>query len=199
MSESISTTQPPATGRDRILEEALHRFIGSGFAAVSMQQIADGAGVTKATLYHHFRDKEALFLETVRIALDQSQTRLATAVESGQTLDAKLRSVARYLYSSERSDLARLFGDLHLHVSSEKQEAFWSSAEQPWMLLADAIRNAVERGEITAVEPQLAARMVFGAIATQPQFARYHSSVPHPDEATADRIVDMLMRGLDAR
>lgn len=198
MTETTTTVQT-ASGRERILEEALRRFITSGFAAVSMQQIADGAGVTKATLYHHFRDKEALFIEAVRIALGRSQERLASAVDAGETIDARLRSVARYLYGSERSDLARLMGDLHLHVSTEQQEAFWESAQQPWMCLETPLREAIAAGEIADVDPALTARMLFGAIATQPQFARFDRAVPYPDEETGNRIVDMLVNGLRTR
>ena len=52
-------------GRMRVLREARALFTAEGFAAVSMQQIADAATINKATLYHHFRDKEALFLSVI--------------------------------------------------------------------------------------------------------------------------------------
>ena len=64
----VVESNPPAadvSGRGRILREARLLFTALGYAAVSMQQIADAAAVNKATLYHHFRDKEELFLSVM--------------------------------------------------------------------------------------------------------------------------------------
>ncbi len=64
----VVESNPPAadvSGRGRILREARLLFTAQGYAAVSMQQIADAAAVNKATLYHHFRDKEDLFLSVM--------------------------------------------------------------------------------------------------------------------------------------
>ena len=57
-----ATTEPAIRGRGRVLREARVLFTAQGYAAVSMQQIADAAAMNKATLYHHFRDKEDLFV-----------------------------------------------------------------------------------------------------------------------------------------
>src|SRR5690606_37466396 len=57
-------------GRARILSAARQLFTQYGYRAVSMQQIADAASVNKATLYHHFADKEALFVEVLRHEFD---------------------------------------------------------------------------------------------------------------------------------
>ncbi|MFI5843924.1 TetR/AcrR family transcriptional regulator [Catenuloplanes sp. NPDC051500] len=44
--------------RDRILQVALRLFADNGYAATSLQKIADELGVTKAALYFHFKTKE---------------------------------------------------------------------------------------------------------------------------------------------
>jgi AcrR family transcriptional regulator len=54
-SESTST-------RDAILDVAELRFAARGFSGVSMREIATDAGLrNQASLYHHFRDKQALY------------------------------------------------------------------------------------------------------------------------------------------
>ena len=51
----------PST-RDLILDVAERCFAERGFAGVSMREIAAGAGLkNQASLYHHFRDKRALY------------------------------------------------------------------------------------------------------------------------------------------
>lgn len=50
----------PASTRERILRAADRLFYGKGIRAVSVDAIAERAGVTKRTLYYHFRSKDHL-------------------------------------------------------------------------------------------------------------------------------------------
>ena len=52
--------------RAAILEAAKRLFPLHGLDKVSMDQIAAEAGVSKLTVYSHFRDKETLFVEAIR-------------------------------------------------------------------------------------------------------------------------------------
>src|SRR5207247_2564876 len=55
------TREAPST-RDLILDAAERRFAERGFAGVSVREIAAEAGLkNQASLYHHFRDKRALY------------------------------------------------------------------------------------------------------------------------------------------
>ena len=44
-----------------ILQGAMKEFLSHGYAATSMDKVAKEAGVSKATVYNHFSDKESLF------------------------------------------------------------------------------------------------------------------------------------------
>lgn len=46
--------------RDRILDAANRLFYGEGIRAVSVDAVAEKAGVTKKTLYYHFKSKDEL-------------------------------------------------------------------------------------------------------------------------------------------
>ncbi len=194
-----SSTITHAGGRERILREATAKFVAAGYAAVSMQQIADAAGVTKATLYHHFRDKEDLFLEVMRLGMRRAQDQLATAIAGGPTLRDQLVAVAMHYFGSERADLQRLFADLHQHAGEDGKRAFWETCESPWVFLETALAAAVDRGEIAPVDPGFAARAVLGALVSQVQIARYSSNLPAPDAALAEQIVDLFLTGLSPR
>lgn len=47
--------------RQSVLDGARHEFLQHGYAATSMDRVAAAAGVSKATVYGHFADKQALF------------------------------------------------------------------------------------------------------------------------------------------
>ncbi len=51
--------------RERILDAATLHFSEHGYEGARTQAIADEAGVNKAMLYYHFRDKEHLYQETL--------------------------------------------------------------------------------------------------------------------------------------
>lgn len=48
--------------REQILLRAAELFARSGYAATSMNQVAQACGLSKPTLYHYYRDKDALLV-----------------------------------------------------------------------------------------------------------------------------------------
>lgn len=191
--------EKPARGRDRILAAAFRQFSELGYSGVSMQQIADAAGVTKATLYHHFQDKEDLFVEIMQREFRRSQASLERAVETGPAFRDKLIGFGTVLFSSERADLSRLFGDFHHHVATERQQDFWTTYERPWTYLESSIAEAMASGEIAQEDPVVVARICFSAFVGQMQIARFESNIPSPTPALAGRIADILLAGLRPR
>ncbi|MEO0770495.1 MAG: TetR/AcrR family transcriptional regulator [Cyanobacteria bacterium J06649_4] len=49
-----------------ILEGAMQEFLANGYASTSMDRVATTAGVSKATVYSHFQDKERLFAALIQ-------------------------------------------------------------------------------------------------------------------------------------
>lgn len=49
--------------RERLLAAALRLFVERGYAATSVREIVEEAGVSKPVLYYYFRNKEGLYLE----------------------------------------------------------------------------------------------------------------------------------------
>lgn len=197
--ENETATATVTSGRARIIDAAFRKFADLGYSGVSMQQIADAAGVTKATLYHHFQDKEALFVEMMREQFGRSQHRLAHSIDAGESFRDKLIAYGRVLFSAERADLSRLFGDFHRYVADERQSAFWETYDRPWTYLEGAIREAMDRGEIVPGDPMLLAQICFSAFVGQLQIARYGSDFPYPPPSLAEDIADMLLAGMEPR
>ena len=70
--------KPPALGRPKdlekraaILEAAKALFPVRGYDGVSMDAIAQAAGVSKLTVYSHFQDKDTLFVEAVKASCEE--------------------------------------------------------------------------------------------------------------------------------
>ncbi|MBP7779738.1 MAG: TetR/AcrR family transcriptional regulator [Acidobacteria bacterium] len=102
--------------RTAILDAALELFSHRGYGATSMRDIAGKAGVSTGSVYHHFQDKEAIFLAL----LEQFQTitkrrdfPINTVLERGEFLDdfASLASAAQEVLAKWRPHLALFYVD----------------------------------------------------------------------------------------
>lgn len=49
-----------------ILQAAREQFLARGYQATSTREIAKEVGITQPALYHHFSDKEVIFLEVIK-------------------------------------------------------------------------------------------------------------------------------------
>jgi len=85
----------------RILDTAAEVFAGSGFAGARMDEIADRAGVNKATIYYHVGDKETLYARVLHehfaSAGDQFDRVLKPAGTPEEKLSLFIQQVARLM------------------------------------------------------------------------------------------------------
>jgi hypothetical protein len=98
-----------------------------------------------------------------------------------------------------RADLNRLFLDLHQHVSADRQAEFWQTFPRPWSYLEKSVAAGMTAGDIASGDPVIIARVCYSAFVGQMQIARFHNSIPYPNAALAEEIVDMLLNGLRPR
>ena len=70
--------------REQLLTVARKRYAASGYAATSMRDLADELGITKASLFHHFPSKEALYMGALTsILIDLKSLILAAGAIEG--------------------------------------------------------------------------------------------------------------------
>lgn len=70
--------------RQQIIEVATRLFARKGFYGTSISDLTQGVGLTKGALYHHFDDKDALFLAVVESVQTKWQEAVANEVVSGK-------------------------------------------------------------------------------------------------------------------
>ncbi|HSV28172.1 MAG TPA: TetR/AcrR family transcriptional regulator, partial [Candidatus Omnitrophota bacterium] len=97
----MAGTQTPT--RDRIIQAATKLFYAEGIRAVSLDAIAEKAGVTKRTLYYHFTSKDDLVAAYLE-ARDQPNLTLFRRwfTEAEGDLPEKVRAIFRNLAKSAR-------------------------------------------------------------------------------------------------
>jgi TetR/AcrR family transcriptional repressor of mexCD-oprJ operon len=119
---------------DAILEGAAHLFANGGDHA-SMNEVAEAAGVARATVYRYFPNREALLDELTQTAVRDVNSRLASARIDEVPPDEGIARAVRALVD---------VGNLFVVLTRERQR---SGSDQFQRGLVDPLRRLVERGQ----------------------------------------------------
>ena len=92
--------------RQRLLAEAQRLFRERGYAATSLEQIAEAAEVTKGAIYGHFASKEDLMLSALEAAPAPDYS--ATLNDTSQPLRDRLAAFGRAAAADDPADTAEL-------------------------------------------------------------------------------------------
>jgi AcrR family transcriptional regulator len=84
-----------AMTRERLLGEARRLFRDRGYAATSLEQIAEAAGVTKGAIYGHFSSKEDLLISAIEAAPTPTPPWLTDLNDSSRPLRERLAQFGR--------------------------------------------------------------------------------------------------------
>ena len=83
-----------SSGEQAILEAAEMLFAEKGFAAVSMSAIAKLANTSKPNIYHHFKNKNDLYLAIMKTAVERSSALLDALEDAPGTFRQRLSDFA---------------------------------------------------------------------------------------------------------
>ncbi|HEV2567341.1 TetR/AcrR family transcriptional regulator [Sphingomonas sp.] len=72
--------------RERILDVAQDAIIHKGFAATSIEELVEAAGITKSGFFYHFRDKNDLARQLFERFMDEDNAILDTLTTRARTL-----------------------------------------------------------------------------------------------------------------
>jgi TetR/AcrR family transcriptional regulator, mexJK operon transcriptional repressor len=189
-------------GRERVLREAHALFIERGFAEVSMQQIADAAGMTKASLYYHFKDKEDLFAHVVQHEGQRIIHGVTAELDGVEGFHEQLRRVVLHFFKAIRSDIGRLMTDFHRHVSAERHQqmhrAFDADTFDPIGVLRPYFQRAQATGEMRPGDTDFAIMLFFAMVGGCSKFAEQSPERIQLGEEQAEQIVEVFLHGVGA-
>jgi AcrR family transcriptional regulator len=186
--------------RERILEAASRVFAQKGFAAASVDEIAQAAGIAKGTIYLYQPSKEALYWATLREGLEALCGEVRAKMDEVPTLKEKIRALvtAKLAYFDAHPDFYRIyqaeFGPVTQPLYLRHKDLRERYLEQV-RELQKAIEAAARRGEIRKVPSQTAAFVV--ADLTRGVITRRSLGwSQNKAEDDVDFLVDFVWKGL---
>lgn len=171
-------------GRERLLQAAGELFGFSPFGDVSVSQILARSGLQAPTLYHHFGDKEGLFVEWADSAFRDLGHALRSDLEVSSSLLESLTAITRALTRENQMDVLRVLRDADRLTRTEGRDQVYAGYFQ-WLYepLCAVLMRGVEHGEVRP-EPlgRMAAGFVLGALSSSPNWG-VPGSAPTDDHA----------------
>ena len=137
--------------RASILDVALEMFSHRGYGATSMRDIAGKAGVSTGSVYHHFKDKEAIFLallEQFQAITQRSDFPINIVLEQGEFFNdfGLLAEAAREVLERWRAHLALFYVDA-VEFDGRHIQRFYAELAKRFERFADTHRERLHLGE----------------------------------------------------
>ncbi len=153
---------------EAILDAGWVLFLERGVEGVSLEMVAERAGVAKATLYKHFQDKAALFEAGVLREMQRIEAaqRLGPGTIPDESLEEVLRTFGLGILTFLLSDPAVAFynavaGELSRHPGLARR-FYESGPGRTRQNLIGILAAAAKKGEIAVEDPAQAAEHLFG-------------------------------------
>ena len=187
MGEETSGRSDRRGRREDLLVAAAHRFVTAGIRRTTMEDIAREARAGKATLYRHFRNKDAVIDALLEREAGRFVHRLTRAAEGRTDVPGKLEAafLAGVRFFVEHPMLTRGRdedpGLLLPRVTANGGPA----VTRGLALFRDLIATGVAEGQLRRVDPDLAAEVVMRLILSYFTFPPMHVQVDDPDEAAS--------------
>lgn len=138
---------PAVSKRELIVSEALKLFYQNGFNATGVDTIIKVAGVSKKTLYNHFKSKNELVLATLRKRDELFRNTIMRETERlGSTPEQRLLTIfdAHDAWFHEKNFSGCMFINASAEFSSQDDPCHVVSAEHK-RLVRDYIRDQAEQ------------------------------------------------------
>jgi AcrR family transcriptional regulator len=186
--------------RSQIIEVATELFDRRGYHETTMQAIADGAGIRKASLYYYFRSKEDILVELhetlMTVVIGRHTDRLAAGqLGPREQLRAMMRDVIG-LMESHPGHL-RIFFESYRSLPLDVRESVSAQRSAYRRMVTDVLVAGQKEGEFADVDPEMAAIAVLSLMNWTYQWFR--RSGPLTAEEVADRLWQMLLNGIAPR
>lgn len=139
-----------------LLDAAMRLFAEHGYHGVSMNQVALAAGVSKANVFHHFPNKETLFLAALRNAADRRSAVLEAGLQkNGDFAEGLTAFLTAHLDSMNQEETAsRLImravteRDLPMSARNLAEQLFTETCERLMESLAERQRAGDWRDDL---------------------------------------------------
>ncbi|HEX7580155.1 MAG TPA: TetR/AcrR family transcriptional regulator [Thermoanaerobaculia bacterium] len=184
--------------REKLLAAAIDLFTARGYAATSVREIVEHAGLTKPALYYYFGSKESIYLEIlqeIRVRMDEALSRLSS--EKGNSRERLTRFGVGLFELFEENVSAVRFMNAVLWGPPQGAPPFdfRTFHQDIRAAVGRMVEQGIARGELRPEDPASVAEAFIAVLSFSMDV---HLVYPDRSPGTAGlhRVLDILFRGI---
>jgi AcrR family transcriptional regulator len=184
--------------RGKILKSAVQLFSKNNYHVVSMSEIAEGAGISKGTLYWHFDSKEDLFREITIDGMNYFNEQFERIAETDQNSEEKIQHLIKFVLRTfvEHLNMIDVFRNNIELISTEFKNTIEKKHERNIGVVAKIIKQGIDEGLIKTENPVDISTMILSVLFT-PQTK--HLLDTDQVEKKINFIYDFIMNGISRK
>jgi AcrR family transcriptional regulator len=142
-----AAAKPDRTSRNRLLRSAVEIFERKGYAAASVREIVEHAGVCKPVLYYYFGSKEGILVSILEAAAEELQAAIAPAVHGTASARTRIVQLCESVYAGvkARVSVARVAHGVYFGPPDERPPFDFHVFDRT---LNSALRRIVHEGVV---------------------------------------------------
>jgi len=143
-------------------------LIERGFANTTLNDIAKEAGVSTGVITYHFRNKDDLIEQSIQKLFEAPNEHVISSVNEQTTHRAKLETyilaTMEFMIHNRDHAVALIYSFSSISSEAERQRVVARYHERIRRFLARLLKSGQEAGEFGALDPDVLAHVVLGAI-----------------------------------
>lgn len=199
----------------RFIREAAERIFGiKGFNQTTMDEIADEAQFSKATVYRYFASKQEIFREIILISFQEARQNIKAIQQQNIRAELRLKNLILYLleYFQKKKKIARVFflerstlknslaRDVRDHYiqwdkNPKLPAEFKSVFEDINNSMQEIIQDGIEAGEFRSLDV-LEARYILGSLLRGFHFQEIARDKAYSLEESATMLLEFFLYGI---
>ncbi len=147
---------------EEMMKEALYRASASvisdhGWPGLTMERVAESAGVSKGTVYNYFRDKKDLVWFVMTSLAQEVEDRINQIIEGNETSVDALKEIISHELRGRRQNAHMVTAFIQAFQEEPELRERMFSSNHPFSrverMTRDLFTRGIERGEFRAVDP----------------------------------------------
>jgi AcrR family transcriptional regulator len=189
----------------QIKKSAGYIFEKKGFKAAKMDDIAERADISKATIYKYFKSKDDLFYEIMSEHITKLNNDLVAICLRKEDPEKTIELIVEktFKFSKEHSDIYNLVTELKASeinklFSADKVRHLKVIMASNLKQLEIAIRNGIEKGIFRGIEPMVCAIVIWNMFMGINKYQENRLDVGKHDyrRSTLDAGIELLLQGM---
>ena len=170
--------------KEEIMKAAANLFSQKSYHDVTVDQIAEGVGVAKGTIYLYFESKENLYLEILEHTYETIESILEKEIAKEDPAPKKLKKILRSIFQFyfQNMDVLRILTRDETRLIREHYEFTERWRHRRIKLYRKILEKGIKEGSFRPANTELMALIIFGLVGSVMFF--------YPTDKTAGEIAE---------